>query len=352
MRGRLLNLISVRMLNQKMPPIPEILDSVRKLVVAHAAHDESGFAKNAESIVRELTMSNRPSEAKALRDALALIKRNGNGGSSSMQTLTRPSESAVTFLSDQLRREQLFFRPETQSALDRVVLEHRSSQQLAQGGLHPKRKILFWGPPGCGKTAAARLLSVELGLPCGIVRLSSLITSYVGETASNVQKAFAVADSRPMVLLFDEADAVAKARGDRNDVGELRRVVNSLLQALDYFAPKESIVVLASNHSHTFDPAIWRRFDDIIEFPLPGQMEREAQLRFLTGGLKIQGELSAAARKLAACSYADIERAVREVAKTKLLTRASSTPIKEIVLECVSWRKRLAAAGCLTRSTK
>lgn len=351
MKGRLLHLLEVRMLKQKMPPIPEILDSVRKLVVAHAAHDEPGFAKNAESIVRELTMSNRPSEAKALRDALALTKRNGNGGSTTMQSLARASDSAVTFLSDQLRREQLFFRPETQNALDRVVLEHRSCQQLAQGGLHPKRKLLFWGPPGCGKTAAARLLAVELGLPCGVVRLSSLITSYVGETASNVQKVFAVADSRPMVLLFDEADAVAKARGDRNDVGELRRVVNSLLQALDYFAPKESIVVLASNHSHTFDPAIWRRFDDVIEFPRPGQKEREAQLRFLTGGLRIHGELSAAARKLTACSYADIERAVQEVAKTKLLTRASTTSINEIVQECISWRKRLAAAGRSTRRT-
>ena len=331
-------------------PIPEILDNVRKLVLAHAAHDELGFSKNAETIVRELTMSNRPSEAKALRDALTLIKRNGNGSTTTMQALTRQAESLVTFIPDRIQREQLFFRHETQSALDRVVLEHRSAKQLAQGGLQPKRKLLFWGPPGCGKTAATRLLAAELGLPCGIVRLSSLITSFVGETASNVQKVFAVADSRAMVLLFDEADAVAKARDDRNDVGELRRVVNSLLQSLDYFAPKDSIVILASNHSHTFDPAVWRRFDDIIEFPRPGQTEREAQLRFLTGGIRIEGDLSTAARKLTGCSYADLDRAVREVAKTKLLTREPATHVSEIVRECTSWRKRLAAAARATRS--
>src|SRR5688572_28317600 len=207
-------------------PIPEILDNIRKLVLAHAAHDDLGFSMNAETIIRELTMSNRPSEAKALRDALALIKRNGTSSTTTMQALTRQAESLVTFIPDRVLREQLFFRSETQNALDRVVLEHRSAKQLAQGGLQPKRKLLFWGPPGCGKTAATRLLAAELGLPCGIVRLSSLITSYVGETASNLQKVFAIADSRPIVLLFDEADALAKARGDRNDVGELRRVVN------------------------------------------------------------------------------------------------------------------------------
>jgi len=185
---------------------------------------------------------------------------------------------------------------------------------------------------------------LELGLACGIVRLSSLITSYVGETASNVQKVFATADSRPMVLLIDEADAIANTRHDRNDVGELRRVVNSLLQALDYFSPKESIVVLATNHSHAFDPAIWRRFDDIIEFPKPGLKEREAHLRFLTGGLNIHGDLKITARRLAHCSYADLERAVKEVSKALLLARASFVTTDEIVRECLSWRKRIAAA--------
>jgi SpoVK/Ycf46/Vps4 family AAA+-type ATPase len=330
-------------------PIPEIFDNIRRLVLAHATHDDVGFSNNAETIIRELMMSNRPSEAKALRDALAQIKHSGALRTTTMQVLTRQAESLVTFVPDRILREALFFSPATQSSLDRVILEYRSAQQLAQGGLQPKRKLVFWGPPGCGKSAAARFLAAELGLPCGIVRLSSLITSYVGETASNLQKVFAIADSRPMVLLFDEADAVAKARGDRNDVGELRRVVNSLLQALDYFAPKESIVILASNHSHTFDPAVWRRFDDIIEFPLPGQKEREAQLRFLTGGIHLKGDLRAAARKLASCSYADMDRAVRELAKTKLLTRANATHVDEIVGECISWRKRMAAAARATR---
>ncbi len=326
-------------------PIPEIFDCIRKLVLAHAMHDETGFSRNAETIVRELSMSNRPSEAKALREALTQIKRNGNSVPATVQVLTRQADSLVTFVPEGLRREQLFFSRDTQSSLDRIALEYRAVHQLEQGGLQPKRRLLFWGPPGCGKSAAARLIASDLGIPCGVVRLSSLITSYVGETASNLQKVFAVAEGRPMVLLIDEADAVAKARGDRNDVGELRRVVNSLLQALDYFSPKHSLVILASNHSQTFDPAIWRRFDDVIEFPLPGEPERAAQLRFLTGGLRVQGDLVGAARKLKSYSYAEIDRAVREVAKTKLLERTSITPVDEIVKECHAWRKKLHAAS-------
>ncbi len=334
-----------------MVPIPEILDSVRKLVVAHANHDDTGFSKSTETIIRELTMSNRPSEAKVLRDALRLAQGNGSKGLAPLQALPRTSESAITFVPDRYTREELFFRADTQNALDRVILEHRSASKLAQGGLQPKRKLLFWGPPGCGKTAAAHLLAVELSLPCGIVRLGSLITSFVGETGSNIQKIFTVADSRPMVLLLDEADAIAKARDDRNDVGELGRAVNALLQAMDYFAPKYSVVILASNHSHMFDPAVWRRFDEIVEFPHPGHKERAAQLRFLTGGLNIVGDLEAAARKLRLCSYADIDRGVREVAKTKLLTGAKFMQIDEIVRECTSWRKRLVAASQTIRST-
>jgi SpoVK/Ycf46/Vps4 family AAA+-type ATPase len=117
-----------------------------------------------------------------------------------------------------------------------------------------------------------------------------LITSFVGETGSNLQKVLSLAEQSPMVLLLDEADAIAKARDDANDVGELRRVVNSLLQGLDSVAKRRSLVILASNHSHLFDPAIWRRFDEIVEFPLPSQSERILQLKHLTSGLKLRAE--------------------------------------------------------------
>ena len=147
-----------------------------------------------------------------------------------------------------------------------------------------------------------------------------------------------------MVLLLDEADAIAKARDDSNDVGELRRVVNALLQGLDYFAPKRSLIILASNHSHLFDPAIWRRFDDVIAFPLPSQSERLGQLKQLTSGLRVKGNLGNAARKLEGISFAEIERAVNEIAKTKVLERRPFIAADAIVAEARQWRAKRDAA--------
>jgi AAA+ superfamily predicted ATPase len=190
------------------------------------------------------------------------------------------------------------------------------------------------------------LLAAKLNLPLGIVRLGALITSFVGETGSNLQRILKMGDETPMVLLIDEADAIAKARDDANDVGELRRVVNALLQGLDYFAPKRSLIILASNHSHLFDPAIWRRFDDVIAFPLPSQLERLGQLRQLTSGLRVEGNLDNAARKLRGMSFAEIERSVNEVAKTQVLEGKPFVATDAVVTEARQWRaKRNAALG-------
>ena len=159
-----------------------------------------------------------------------------------------------------------------------------------------------------------------------------------------------MADQTPMVLLLDEADAIAKARDDANDVGELRRVVNSLLQGLDSLAPHRSLIILASNHSHLFDSAVWRRFDDVIEFPLPGQTERLAQLKHLASGLRLKGSLLTAARQMAGFTFAEIERAVMDVAKTKILDRSETVLVEAIVAEGKRWRRKMqAAAGTAKR---
>ena len=327
------------------------IEELRRLFVAYAGHDDFAFHRAAEVIIKSFAEENRPGEARYLRDALE--SPNGEShrriSAHTLVNLSKQSQGLVTFVTEP-RSEELFLKPETRSALDRICIEYRSAQRLRESGLRPKARFLFWGPPGCGKTSGATLLATKLSLPLGVVRLGALITSFVGETGSNLQRVLKMADDTPMVLLIDEADAIAKARDDVNDVGELRRVVNALLQGLDYFAPKRSLIILASNHSHLFDPAIWRRFDDVIAFPLPSQSERVAQLKHLASGLHVNGNLETAARKLEGVSFAEIERAVNEVAKTQILEGGSFVSANAIIVEAQQWRaKRDAALGVRKR---
>ena len=326
----------------------DLVDSVRSLILSYSAEDDATFRRGVDSIIRALVAQNRPAEAKSLRDALKSLdarppKRLVKGGAS-LQVLSQRSSGLISF-PDRQSLSDMVFDLETQSTLDEVIREHGCSAKLAESGMSPRNRLLFWGPPGCGKTAAAGWLAQELGMPCGVVRLGSLITSYVGETGANIDKVLRTAEETPMVLLIDEADAIAKSREDENDVGELRRVVNSLLQGLDSFSGRESILVLASNHSSTFDEAVWRRFDAILQFPLPGPKERLTLLKKLTSGVKVRGSLSELAKKLSGTSFAEIERAVIDVAR-KLVVNNRKTATTADILECLKeWKQRTSAAA-------
>lgn len=334
---------------------PELVENLRTMIVSHREHDDDNFCRSAETIIRSLATQNRPSEARSLKQALHPTPERSNGKISavrpapstttnlSISVLTRQTPGLVTFVPARSDR-QLVFTSGTGDSLQTVLREQRASHRLAEAGLLPRRKLLFWGPPGCGKTATAQWLAHELGLPCGIVRLASLITSYVGETGANLAKVLQLANQTPMVLLLDEADAIAQSRDQGNDVGELRRVVNALLQGLDGFTAPNSLVILASNHTHLFDSALWRRFDDVIEFPLPTERDRLALLRHLTSGLKITGSLSSVAKNMVGRSFAEIERAVHDVAKLTVLDERPSTNATEILNASRRFEEKVASA--------
>lgn len=152
--------------------------------------------------------------------------------------------------------------------LEGVLREWRSLDLLIQEGLAPARMLLFCGQPGVGKTLAAYWLAQELKLPLLTLNLATVMSSYLGKTGNNVRAVFDHAISRPCVLLLDEFDAIAKRRDDDSDVGELKRLVNVLLQALDDW-PANSLLIAATNHGELLDPAVWRRFDHVVQFEPP-----------------------------------------------------------------------------------
>lgn len=156
-------------------------------------------------------------------------------------------------------------------AINQLIDERQRLDTLLNAGLEPTRSALFTGPPGVGKTMAAKWLAKVLKRPLLILDLAAVMSSYLGRTGSNVRHVLDYAKTIDCVLLLDELDAIAKRRDDRGEIGELKRLVTVLIQQIDDW-PSSGLLLAATNHPDLLDPAIWRRFEMTVEFPLPGQM--------------------------------------------------------------------------------
>ncbi len=165
------------------------------------------------------------------------------------------------------------FPKNTNELITEFLGEWRNEERLKAKGLKPRRTVLLHGPPGCGKTLLANHIASILKLRLFIVRFDSLISSYLGETSANLRTIFDFVSVNRCVLFIDELDAIGKLRDDRNELGELKRVVISLLQNLD-ITPGRSILISATNHPHMLDAAIWRRFEFVLELETPDEMDR------------------------------------------------------------------------------
>lgn len=196
-----------------------------------------------------------------------------------------------------------------QSALNRLVEERKNTEILMKAGLEPTRTILFTGPPGVGKTLSAQWMARQLNLPLMILDLSAVMSSYLGRTGTNLRYVLDYAKSENCILLLDELDAIAKRRDDAGEIGELKRLVTVLLQQLDDW-PSSGLLIAATNHSDLLDPAVWRRFEQLIEFDLPDAERVKVYLDYLfeefAPDMKIWTKVLAVA--MAGRSYSDIER--------------------------------------------
>lgn len=206
-----------------------------------------------------------------------------------------------------------------QYQLKRVIREQRQASRLLAHGLSPRRKLLLIGRPGTGKTMTASVLAGELGLPLFEVRLDGLITKFMGETAAKLRQVFEATDRTRGVYFFDEVDAIGSQRGLTNDVGEARRILNSFLQMIEQ-DESHSLIVAASNHPEILDHALFRRFDDVLNYELPDENRIVSMLK---SRLSMMAKRDVAWEQLASgangLSYAEVARAADETVKAALI---------------------------------
>lgn len=299
-------------------------DLLKKMFKGYVQRDDEGFDAAAMQIIAEETRKNHNLLARDLQRILdnGRPRSASSTGLREFESLPRDRERNTGLLeirSPDRYLADIILSKDVEQQVDLILEEFRATAILETYGLPPRRKLLFCGPPGCGKTLCAEVISAELGLPLLYTRFDAVISSYLGETAANLRKVFEYAARGSWVVFFDEFDAIGKSRDDAGEHGELKRVVNAFLQLLDRFR-SDSILVAATNHEGLLDNALWRRFDDILYFAKPAEDQILPLLQLKLGGFRHQGlNLQEYVRQMLGWSHADIERVCIEAMKMNVL---------------------------------
>jgi SpoVK/Ycf46/Vps4 family AAA+-type ATPase len=294
------------------------------LLKSHIAGDDKEFLSVAMQAAAHEAKLGHGAIAQQLRDLIDEAKRRVASAQSRPGQLIvlEPRGELANLLSVQtpkLRLSDMALPGSLTQRLQRVLLEQRQQKRLREHALEPRRKLLFVGPPGSGKTMTASALAGELHLPLFTIMLEGLITKFMGETAAKLKLVFdAIRQSRG-VYLFDEFDALGAHRTQANDVGEIRRVLNSFLQLVEKDT-SDSLIVAATNHPEMLDRALFRRFDDVIEYTLPEpEVAKDILRRKLAAFDTTELNWASVLPEAESLSQADLARASEEAAKQAVL---------------------------------
>lgn len=314
-----------------------IADQLKALLKSHMEGDDQRFFSVAMQLAAHEAKLGHGKLAEELRTLIDEAKsREGTG---QLTPISRPRGELANLLTvsyPKFRLGDMVLDDALEQQLQRIIREQRYAERILRHGLSPRRKLLLVGPPGTGKTLTASVLGGELGIPLFQVRLDGLITKYMGETAAKLRQIFEATGQTRGIYFFDEFDAIGSQRSLTNDVGEIRRVLNSFLQMIEQDR-SHSLIVAATNHAGILDHALFRRFDDVLHYELPGETQIAALLRARLVSFVAKGvSWKRLAEFAAGLSYAEVTRAAEEVLKEALIhdrERVTEVDIRKTLVE-------------------
>ena len=308
------------------------------LLNSHVQGEEEQFLSIALQVAAAESRRGRKDVADELKRLVDAARERGEASNRRADVtipITRPRGELQNLLNatyPKARLADVVLRNDLRDRLDRIVLQQRRRDRLREHGKTPSARLLLVGPPGAGKTLTASALAGELRLPLFTIRLDTLITRFMGETAAKLRLVFDQVASVRAVYLFDEFDAIGGRRTADNDVGEMRRVLNSFLQFLEEPNSTDSLVIGATNHPELLDKALFRRFDDVLEYGLPDDSAIRIIIEARLGRFKVGRmgwvKIVEAAHGL---SQADLARASDEVIKAAILDDADGVSTDRLV---------------------
>jgi SpoVK/Ycf46/Vps4 family AAA+-type ATPase len=335
---------------------------VENLIIAHCSGDEKQFLEAVSKLVNDEEKKGNTPTASRLRKSYTSNKKTTSSFSKLVAPTPNTYEHSMSEIPNVTPRDkdsllelyeiiepnisfESVILPDSQTKIiDQIISEQKNAVELIKHQMQPVNRVLLCGPPGCGKTMTAYAIGHELRLPVAYVRLDGLVSSYLGQTSTNLRKVFDAVKEQRIVLFLDEFDAIAKKRDDSNELGELKRVVTTLLQNFDNMPPNVFLIA-ATNHEHLLDPAIWRRFNVAITFELPNIKQRQAMIDKALKKYAIESKINTKiiAKVSAGVSGAQIEEIMNAAAKHYLINGSIKT--SDITAIMVQQRTKYSDSG-------
>lgn len=313
-------------------------NQIKTLIRSHYSDNEDYF----NSVVLQVAAHQAKKGHTALAKELKSIVDNERSKRNKVLHLKEYSD-LIDYHDVNQKLTDLISNKEIHTRLSRIISEFKNQSKLKKYNLQNRRKVLLVGPPGTGKTMTSSILAAELGLPLGVIMMEKMITKYMGETSVKLRQIFDAIANLPSVYLFDEFDAIGAERERENDVGEMRRVVNSFLQFLEQ-DNSNSLIIAATNSINVLDKALFRRFDDVIFYELPDESQIESlmakKLALFNNGI----DFSTISARALGLNQSEIVRACENSIKEAIINESKIVDEK-LILNQIDERKEIYNRG-------